>query len=1086
MAVFKCKMCGGDLEIIEGSNICVCQYCETKQTVPTMDSDKKATLFSRANRLRFNCEFDKAYSVYEAIVADFPEEAEAYWGLVLCKYGVEYVDDPRTAKKIPTCHRSSFNSVMDDENLEKACEYSGIEARGLYREEAKQIEELRRDIIEISSKEDPYDIFICYKETDKNGDRTIDSVIAQDVYEALTRKGYNVFFSRISLEDKIGREYEPYIFSALHSAKIMLVFGTDYEHFNAVWVKNEWSRFLKLMEEDDEKALIPCFKDIDAYDMPKEFAHLQAQDMGKVGAMQDLLRGIEKIIDDDKDEEIEFKVSDLSAVLFPLLNRAKSYLRKDNFEKANEYFDKVLDFAPENEEALLGKLLVEFKAKTIEDLVENTVIFIFSDKYRDLIECCGDKMKRRLEEAHQRVKENYEIALDALAKEGNAHIAGEICNRILLIDKENKKATLYKLLTSYFVTSIEDLAKGITPFTNSTEYKRVLEICDDEIKSELNEASEQIRQNMLLSIEEALGRGYYVGVKKLAYNYLSCYPSNDTVLLCKLLVAFQVRSLEEAEKKLCEIYNSPEYSAIMEKCSDKLKKELHDTSERIKDKIAKLQKRQKIKRLIIAAVIIGIFMLIFALISIINNSPMSIYRYSSYKDGIEITGISNINKAVKDGHLEIPAKICGKPVYCVSSIDYKKFSSVTLPDTVTVIGESAFNGCTQLKEVNIPNSVKIIGKNAFLGCISLKEIIIPNSVGEIRENAFSGCSSLEEIFIPVSVTTIEMHAFKDCSKITIYCQSEEKPNDWAFSWNTNLRPTVWGVEEKGVTENGLYWHRKHDDTITIKKYIGSQVNVVIPSVINGYTVTRIDDNAFFDKIDVISIEIPNTVETIGASAFSGCKRLKSIKLPQNLKYVETKLFLNCRELETAELPYGIVEIKEKAFSGCSSLTTINIPESVTTIGTSAFASCKSLSSISVPNSVTYIGSYAFSYCESLSYFKVPNAVTVIYEYTFNGCTSLNAINISNSVTYIGKSAFYDCSKIASITIPSSVTSIGEYAFGNCSSLTYVVIPISVTYIGNYAFFSDSYPTIYCEAQSQPIRWAAGWNYNCPVVWGYEK
>lgn len=112
----------------------------------------------------------------------------------------------------------------------------------------------------------------------------------------LTDKGYRVFFARITIEDKLGQEYEPYIFAALNSAKLMLVFGTDYEHFNAVWVKNEWSRFLRLMGKDKTKALIPCYKNVDAYDMPKEFGRLQAQDMGKVGAMQDLMRGIEKII----------------------------------------------------------------------------------------------------------------------------------------------------------------------------------------------------------------------------------------------------------------------------------------------------------------------------------------------------------------------------------------------------------------------------------------------------------------------------------------------------------------------------------------------------------------------------------------------------------------------------------------------------------------------------------------------------------------------------------------------------------------------------------------------------------------------
>lgn len=299
MGVIKCKMCGGDLNIPENSTVAECEYCGSVQTVPITDGEKKVNLFARANRLRLACEFDKATGVYENIVAEFPEEAEAYWGLVLCRYGIEYVDDPRTGKKIPTCHRSSFDSIMEDSDFEQVLENADVVARRVYRGEAKAIEELRKGILEVSSKEDPYDIFICYKETDENGNRTIDSVIAQDVYDVLTEKGYRVFFSRVSLEDKLGTEYEPYIFAALNSAKVMLAFGTDYEYYNAVWVRNEWSRFLALIAAGKKKALIPCYKGIDAYDMPKEFAKLQAQDMGKVGAIQDLLRGIEKILEGD-------------------------------------------------------------------------------------------------------------------------------------------------------------------------------------------------------------------------------------------------------------------------------------------------------------------------------------------------------------------------------------------------------------------------------------------------------------------------------------------------------------------------------------------------------------------------------------------------------------------------------------------------------------------------------------------------------------------------------------------------------------------------------------------------------------------
>ena len=372
MAIFKCKMCGGDLTITNLEKVVECDFCGTTQTVPTADNEKKLTLFNRANRLRLANEFDKAAGIYENIVAEFPEEAEAYWGIVLCKYGIEYVDDPATGKKIPTCHRSSFESVFEDDAFDQACENADAVARRVYREEAKQIEEIRKGILEVSSKEEPYDIFICYKETDENGDRTIDSAIAQDVYDALTEKGYRVFFSRITLEDKLGQEYEPYIFAALHSAKVMLVFGTDYEYFNAVWVKNEWSRFLQLISAGQKKVLIPCYKGIDAYDMPKEFARLQSQDMGKVGAIQDLLRGIEKLLPRSSAAaqpapgQAVVSANPAAATVDSLLKRAFMFLEDCNWQSADEYAEKVLDIDPENGEAYLDKFLVAVKANSYE------------------------------------------------------------------------------------------------------------------------------------------------------------------------------------------------------------------------------------------------------------------------------------------------------------------------------------------------------------------------------------------------------------------------------------------------------------------------------------------------------------------------------------------------------------------------------------------------------------------------------------------------------------------------------------------------------------------------------------------------
>ena len=308
--IFKCKMCGGDIEVVKGSNIAKCQYCKSTMTLPNLENEKITNLYNRANDYRMANEFDKAYGVYETILEIDNSQVEAHWGLLLCKYGVEYVDDPKTQKKIPTCHRTITTSIIKDNEFKIIKGNAYGEALKLYQEEAQTIDKIQKSILEISSKESPYDIFICYKETDNNENRTNDSVIAQDIYEKLIDKGYKVFFARITLEDKLGTEYEPYIYSALNSAKLMLVVGTSEENFNAVWVKNEWSRFLEMMKTDKRKVLIPVYSKVEAYKLPEEFALFQAQSMDKIGAMQDLLHGIEKLISESKkkniaDEDVE-------------------------------------------------------------------------------------------------------------------------------------------------------------------------------------------------------------------------------------------------------------------------------------------------------------------------------------------------------------------------------------------------------------------------------------------------------------------------------------------------------------------------------------------------------------------------------------------------------------------------------------------------------------------------------------------------------------------------------------------------------------------------------------------------------------
>lgn len=388
MAIFKCKMCGGTLEFNPGDTVAVCDSCGTKQTLPRLDGDKKANLYDRANHFRRNNEYDKAMSIYEQILAEDSTDAEAYWSLVLCRYGIEYVEDPATGKRIPTVNRAQFTSVFDDDNYKSALRCADAAQKEIYQAEAKAINEIQKGILAISQKEEPFDVFICYKETDSRGARTPDSVLANDLYHQLTQEGFKVFFSRITLEDKLGSAYEPYIFAALNSAKVMVVLGTRPEYFNAVWVKNEWSRYLALIKNGAKKMLIPAYKDMDPYDLPEEFSHLQAQDMGKLGFMQDLIRGIRKIVSSDGQKTAAKPAAPAAAGstgAAPLLERAFLFLEDGKWPDADTYCEKVLDIDPKNAQAYLGKLMAELQVQKRGQLSDCAQPFDKNENYLKIL-----------------------------------------------------------------------------------------------------------------------------------------------------------------------------------------------------------------------------------------------------------------------------------------------------------------------------------------------------------------------------------------------------------------------------------------------------------------------------------------------------------------------------------------------------------------------------------------------------------------------------------------------------------------------------------------------------------------------------
>ena len=431
--IIKCKMCGGDIQFNPGDTCGQCDYCGCTSTIPKADDEQKLNRYNRANHYRRQGEFDKAITAYERILEEDDTDAEAHWGVVISRYGIEYVEDPATGKRVPTCHRVRLESILADADYLAAVENAPDSvSRSLFEDEAKKIAEIQKSILAISANEDPYDVFICYKETDENGQRTRDSAIAQEVYYGLTEKGYKVFFSRITLEDKLGQQYEPYIFAALNSARVMVVIGTKPEHFNAVWVKNEWSRFLNLMDNDRKKVLIPCYRDMDPYDLPEELGNLQSQDMSKIGFMQDLIRGIQKTIEADKEKSSELgmgtqiPVSAGQGNLNALIERAFLSLEDGEFDKADDLCEMALNMDARNAKAYLGKLLADLKLTKTEDLENVEEVFEEHPQYKKIIRFGDEQLKAQLQGYNIQIRER-----DRKVKESESKIA------IIVQDFEN-------------------------------------------------------------------------------------------------------------------------------------------------------------------------------------------------------------------------------------------------------------------------------------------------------------------------------------------------------------------------------------------------------------------------------------------------------------------------------------------------------------------------------------------------------------------------------------------------------------------------------------------------------------------------
>ena len=420
-----------------------------------------------------------------------------------------------------------------------------------------------------------------------------------------------------------------------------------------------------------------------------------------------------------------------------------------------------------------------------------------------------------------------------------------------------------------------------------------------------------------------------------------------------------------------------------------------------------------------------------------------------------------------DTEILIPTTYNGLPVVSVEAsafLNNTAITSVVLPDSITSIGENAFNGCESLTSVTFGKNSQLssIGPGAFNYCYSLESITIPESVTNIGSDAFIYCYGLRSVTFGENsqLTSIGDGAFYNCTNLV----------------NVSLPDSLTSISFN--TFYGCTNLQTYDDGTA--SYLGNSENhyLVLVSVISK---------------EITSFTIDDKTKFIWNGAFNGCRSLERVDIPDSILGIGHHAFQDCNSLTAIKIPYGITTIEDGTFFCCTNMQTITIPETVTSIGQSAFEGCNNLKSISIPNSVTSIGNKAFYECKKLENIIIPDGVTFIRFDTFNGCESLEWVSLPESVYYIDQFAFKNCSSLKSIIIPSAVTDIAFAAFLHCDALTTVY----------YGGTEDKWSTISIEgnngclngvrkyyfSQTEPEKDGYFWHFDTdgvtPVSWGNE-
>ena len=991
MAILKCKMCGGSLNVTDENAVCECEFCGTKQTVPKSGNDENiAELFNRANDFRASFNFDKAERIYDQIIENDPDEAEAYWGLILCKFGIEYVKDPVTMNRVPTCHRSSYDPIVTDINYKNALKYANVVQKPIYEKEAKQIDEIQKGILTLARDEEPYDIFLCYKETDASGKRTPDSVLANDIYHQMTNQGYKVFYAAITLEDKLGSAYEPYIFAALNSAKIMLVIGTRPEYFKAVWVKNEWSRYLQIIKKDMKKVLVPCYRDMDAYELPEEFAHLQALDMTKIGFINDIERACERVCGKKNQPKAPAYqtqgAAPSGANVANLIKRMYNFIEDGENSDANEYAEKILDIDCECAEAYIGKLLLENGVKSLPQL-QNKKINTSTKTYRAIMKYATPERRAEVEKYATMYEEsryknalllfeekNYANALNAFQaikfyKESSVYITkceNEI-NRIKNEAEVARKNEIYDRAISLFNSAKYAQAKreflSISPFKDSASYALK---CDEKIKQITEEQrARELEEKYQKAVNYYENKHYDIALS--TFQSISDYKDSKKYIE-KLKLEKQELERKNQYDYAVKLYKEENYLEAKPKFALLADLGYGDAYHYVDQCRAGINKRaESLARVIRSNLEARKF-------KEAQETVRELLKYDSTNEAIYICRLLARYEIPKLDDLSTL-----KPDYTVSR-EYKELLRYASPETKKTLEVEA-------KQVKTAKTVR---------ALVILAVVIAVCVGII-----------------VGVAS---------------CMQSD-----AYIFNVSY-------------ENG---------EAIVTEYRGKDVEtLVIPSEIDGKPVTKIGKDAF-EYHDFKKVVIPNTVKVIERNAFYSCGKLSEVVIPSSVTKIGTRAFYNCTSLSNVVIPSGVATIDSYAFYYTniknivipSSVTSMGSYVFNVNGYATINAYCQTSSEPYGWDSSWdyYVDSITWNFAdkgqnENYSWILTGDGEIEIIEYIGNEASvKIPSAIAGYPVTKIKKYAFDNKDFINALFIPSSITDIETYGIYYCDGLTNIYI-----------------------------------------------